>query len=102
VDTVETGQKLDAIQDTVTELRVSIAQLSGDVRASLARHDRQDVVSADVERRLRTLETAVVTVPVDVEGRIRTLERRSYGIPTLATVLGLAGFVLALWLAMNR
>jgi hypothetical protein len=99
---METGQKLDAIQDTVTELRVSIAQLSGDVRASLARHDRQDVVSADVELRLRTLETATAVIPPDVESRLRTLERRIYGIPSLAAVIALASLGLALWVGIRK
>jgi hypothetical protein len=99
---METGQKLDDIQATVTEVRVSIAQLSGDVRASLARHDRQDVVSADVERRLRTLETATAVIPPDVESRLRTLERRIYGIPSLAAVIALASLGLALWVGIRR
>jgi outer membrane murein-binding lipoprotein Lpp len=84
ITTVETGQKLDAIQDTVTELRVAMATLSGDVRASLARHDAADRVAADFERRMRVL------------------ERRNYAVPSLAAVLGLAGFLLALWVALHR
>jgi hypothetical protein len=99
---MENGQKLDNIQDTVTEIRVSVATLSGDVRASLARHDRQDVVSADVERRLRALEAATAVVPVDVESRLRTLERRIYGIPSLAAVLALASLGLAVWLGLHK
>lgn len=99
---MENGQKLDNIQDTVTEIRVSVATLSGDVRASLARHDRQDVVTADVERRLRLLESSTSIIPVDVESRLRTLERRIYGIPTLATVLALVSLGLAAWLGLRR
>lgn len=99
---METGQKLDAIQETVTELRVSIAQLSGDVRASLARHDRQDVVSADVERRLRSLETSAAVVPADVEGRLRGLERRTHAIPSMAALVAFASLALALWVAVRH
>jgi hypothetical protein len=97
---VENGQKLDVLQDGVTGLRVSMAELSGDVRASLARHDRQDVVSADVERRLRLMEAAAVTVPADVEARLRTLERRSSSMPTLATLGMLAALALSVWNAV--
>lgn len=124
---VENGQKLDILQDSMTELRVSMAQLSGDVRASLARHDRQDVVTADVERRIRSLETAgstvpeaesqrrtdverrirgleatTATVPADVESRLRSLEHRLYAIPSLAALLGAAGFALALWATFHK
>jgi hypothetical protein len=97
---VENGQKLDNLQDGVTGLRVSMAELSGDVRASLARHDRQDIVSADVERRLRLIEAAAVTGPADVEARLRTLERRSSSMPTLATLAMLAALALSVWNAV--
>lgn len=83
-DDVENGQKLDNIQETITELRVSVATLSGDVRAALGRLDGHDAVMADVER------------------RIRTLEHRSYAIPGIGAVLGIAGFALALWGAIRR
>lgn len=82
--TVENGQKLDTIQETVTELRVSMATLSGDVRASLARHDAADRVLADVERRMRVL------------------ERRNYAVPTLASVVSLAALVVAVWSVLGR
>jgi hypothetical protein len=73
---MENGQKLDAIQDTVTEIRVSVGVL-------VDRHDRQDVVNIDVERRLRNL------------------ERRSYGIPTLATVGVLVAIGVPIWHALT-
>jgi hypothetical protein len=99
---MENGQKLDAIQETVTELRVSMATLSGDVRASLAKHDAADRIGAEVERRLRTVETASGAVPTDVEGRLRTLERRIYGIPSLAALIAVASLVLAVWVATRK
>jgi hypothetical protein len=72
---VENGQKLDTIQETVTEIRVSVGVL-------VSRHDAQDVVNGDVERRLRIL------------------ERRSYGIPTLATVGVLVAIGVPIWHAL--
>lgn len=70
------GQKLDTIQDTVTEIRVSVGVL-------VSRHDRQDIVNADFER------------------RIRILERRSYGIPTLATLGVIVAIGVPIWHALT-
>jgi len=60
---METSQKLDQIQDTVPEVRVSMAALSGDVRAALGRLHGHDNQGDDVERRIRTLERDSDAIP---------------------------------------
>lgn len=75
----QNGVKLDRIGDAVTDVRLAVATLGGDVRATLQRLDVHDNVQSDVEKRLRVL------------------ERRSYAIPGIATVLAIASFALALW-----
>src|SRR3954447_23256284 len=60
---METSQKLDQIQNTVPEVRVSMAALSGDVRAALGRLDGHDDGRDDVERRIRTLERDSDAIP---------------------------------------
>jgi hypothetical protein len=80
----QNGQKLDRIGDAVTDVRLAVATLGGDVRATLQRLDGHDNVSDDVEKRLRVI------------------ERRLYAIPTLATLTALVSLGLALWVAFTR
>lgn len=80
----QNSAKLDRIGDAVTDVRLAVATLGGDVRATLQRLDGHDTVSDDVEKRLRVL------------------ERRLYAIPALSTITALASLGLALWLAFTR
>lgn len=74
-----TEEKLDKIVETTTDIRLAVATLAGEVRNANDRIDAQE--------RIRT----------DFESRIRAIERRLYALPTLATLIGLAGLVVALW-----
>jgi hypothetical protein len=87
---LDTADKLDRIREDVHALSVSVANLAGDVRSLVSRQERHDT-EHDVAR------VEGVTTMADIERRIRQLERRSYAIPSLAAVLGVAGFAVALW-----
>jgi hypothetical protein len=89
------SRKLDRLADDVTDMRVAMTSVAADVRTLAQRLERHDAdhLQGQVER---------ATVAADVERRLRTLERRNYGIPTLASILALAGFALALWTAWGH
>lgn len=78
-----TDEKLDKLVEQGADIRLAIATLTGEVRSVTLRTDGHDVTRIDVEQRLRSL------------------ERRAYAIPSLAALLGLAGFGLALWQALT-
>jgi hypothetical protein len=80
----QNGQKLDRIGDAVTDVRLAVATLGGDVRATLQRLDGHDNVAGDVEKRLRVI------------------ERRLYAIPGIATLVSLGSLALALYVAFTR
>lgn len=89
------GRKLDAIKDDVSDMRVAMTSLAGDVKAMVHRIERHDGdhAQSDAERSITY---------ADVERRIRALERRAYAIPGLSAVLGVAGLLVAMWAAFGR
>jgi hypothetical protein len=80
---VTADEKLDLISQTVTDTRLAVATLHGEVRTSMTRLDSHDAARADFE------------------ARIRTLERRSWALPSAATLLGVAGLIVSV-IAMLR
>lgn len=88
------GDKLDRMVGDLSDVRVAMTSLAGDVKAALQRIEKHDGdhVQRDVER------TVVVA---DVERRLRTLERRSYAIPGLSVILATVGTAVAIWTAVS-
>lgn len=86
--------KLDRIKDDVSDMRVAYTSLAGDVRAMLHRIERHDG-----EHTAASAEAAFTSQ--DIERRLRQLERRSYAIPGLGALLGLAGLAVAAWSAFG-
>lgn len=91
---LDNGRKLDKIVADQADTRVAMTSLAGDVKAILQRIERHDGDHAQA-----TAEEAYVAA--DVERRLRALERRSYALPSLGGVLGVAGFLLALATALG-
>lgn len=89
------GVKLDRMVGDLSDMRVAMTSLAGDVKAALQRIERHDGdhIQRDVER------TVVVG---DVERRLRALERRSYAIPGLSVILACAGTAVAIWTAVTH
>lgn len=76
---VTSDEKLDKIVEQGIDTRLALATLHGEVRSvtlQLAAHE---------------------AARLDFEQRLRALERRSYALPSLATLVGLAGLGVAVW-----
>lgn len=67
--------KLDALTQQITDLRVAVADVAGDVKAVLGRLKDHDRTSQDHETRIRTLEAQIANRDHDHETRLRHLER---------------------------
>lgn len=76
-------EKLDVLVTTTTDTRLAVATLHGEVRTAMTRLDAHDAARADFE------------------ARIRALERRSWALPSAATLLGTAGLIVSV-IAMLR
>jgi len=81
---VDSEEKLDKLLETTTDTRLAVATLAGEVRSVSGQIQRHDLVNADVEARLRAV------------------ERKQWALPSAATLIGLAGLVLAAWTAWGR
>lgn len=93
---VETNSnKLDKIGTDLTDMRIGFVSLAHDVRALVERVGRHDA-----DHTQRDVERTVITA--DVERRLRDLEKRSWQIPSLSALLGLAGLALGIWSAFGR
>jgi hypothetical protein len=76
---VTTDERLDRLTESVTDLKVTVAALAGDVRALLGRVDERD----------RALER--------LADRVTGVERRVWAIPSVATLIAIAAALVSVY-----
>ena len=103
----------DQINAALTDMRVMLATVAGDVRAILGRLDAQGLVQADHERRIRQVEQAgcpigvlsraqSLTTTTDLDTRLSSLERWRWGIPSAAVVISVLSLAAVTYGVLSR
>lgn len=103
----------DQINSALTEMRVMLATVAGDVRAILGRLDAQGQVQADHERRLRHVEMDGCPMGIlargqaakatsDIDSRVTSLERWRWSVPSAAVVISVLSLAAVIYGALNH
>lgn len=109
------AEKLDEISSTLTDVRLAMATLHGEVIALVKSLDassaRSEQVHVDHEQRIRDIErvsaNAVTglreadTRASDTELRLRAVERRLWTLPSIGTVIAVASLFLEIYFRLT-